>query len=78
MNLSDSGDPLTSHLVPPASFHLSCEISQHLLDGLVQNCPKGGVLKTYGGPKWKKSEDHQRLTFVVLSEISQQLLDGCP
>ncbi len=36
MNPTDFGDPLTFSLAPPAgqSFHLSCEISQYLLDGL--------------------------------------------
>lgn len=36
---NDFGDPLRFHLVQPAgqSFHLSCEISHHLLDGLVYN-----------------------------------------
>lgn len=36
---NDSGDPMTFHLVPQAGqiFHLSCEIPQHLLDGLEQN-----------------------------------------
>lgn len=33
------GNPLAFAIVRPAgqSFHLSCEISQHLLDGLAQN-----------------------------------------
>lgn len=38
MKPNDFGDTLTSPLAPLASqsFHLSCEISQHLLDGLLQ------------------------------------------
>ncbi len=39
MNPKDIGDPLIFPVAPSAgqSFHLSSEISQHLLDGLAQN-----------------------------------------
>lgn len=37
MKPNDFGDTLTSPLAPASqSFHLRCEISQHLLDGLPQ------------------------------------------
>ncbi len=40
MNPNYFGDPFAFPVAPPAgqSFHLSCEISQHLLDGLAQKC----------------------------------------
>ncbi len=62
MNPTNLGGPLTFHV--GQSFHLSSEISQHLLDELAQNQTK--YLNDSGDP----------LTFVVLNEMSQQLLDG--
>ena len=39
MNPNDFSDPLNVHVEPPAAqrFHISSEISQHLLNGLAQN-----------------------------------------
>lgn len=42
INPNNFGDSLTFPLVSPAGFNSSCEISQHLIDGLAQN-----VLQTF-------------------------------
>lgn len=72
MNLTDFGEPLTFHPVPPAgqAFHLSSEISQNLLDGLA-------FFTDIYGPQMMNSADFGNFSssttmfiFVVLSEIS--------
>lgn len=54
MNPADTDDHVTFAVAPPTgqSFHLSCEISQHVRDELAPNfvqtfiVPKGGILRT--------------------------------
>ncbi len=67
MNPTNLGGPLTFHV--GQSFHLSSEISQHLLDELAQNFTLGSQTKYL-------NDSGDPLTFVVLNEMSQQLLDG--
>lgn len=55
MNATNFGDPLAFHLMPPAGqhFHLSCKMSEHLLDGLDADIHDSQMMhpNNFGDPK---------------------------
>lgn len=57
-------------------FHLLCEISQHLLDGLADNHGPQRMIPNDLSDPWLFHQCQHEADFWILRETSQQLLDG--